>query len=295
MSIPCLVHYDLDGVVCAILLKYILKDVEYKPIGYNKIPDHADEFIFKHKKSVIADLNLDKQHYQNMLASKNNILYIDHHKSDPCFVSKDNVKVIINEKYCAAANIMKYFKDKVDFPESFKTLTYLANDYDLFKLKEKESSILNYIFWSRGFNQFFSMFQNGYNASIVKSFYKPYEHHQKIVSDYIKSSPQYEINDCYKTLMIFCNQYISDVTLVLPDYDIYLIISDSHKISVRTKEPHSLVKSFEIISGFDDIESAGCHEYAGGINLSKNLTSDDKIMSMYETILKTIVDTLIPF
>lgn len=284
--IQLVTHYDLDGAVCAILLKSFIPDLKVNSCGYNNLNDILDEFVFTNKKSIITDLSLDKHHFNNLFLSNNNILYIDHHKTSLEYKDKSNdkVKIYINDKFCAAANILKYFKDKHKFSESYKTLAYLTNDFDLWQLKEIESQILNYIFWERKFNAFCNMFKNGYDASIVNSFRPLFDKHQIEIDKYLKSCNQQTItHNSKKILFIYASKYISDISLKIPDYDYYFIISNLHKISIRSKD-QDLTTFIEKAQNKNFVNNAGCHELAGGITLNQNENEEELIDQYYELL-----------
>jgi len=228
-----------------------------------------------------------------MKMSKHDILYIDHHQSSLEFKdqSTDKLKIYINEKFCAAGNVMKYFKDKQKFSQAMKTLTYLTNDYDMWILKERESKILNYIFWTRKFNAFMKMFEKGYDSSIVESFRKPFEKHEDGIKKYFDKREKYEIdfNDDVKFLMIFADKNVSDVTLVYPDFDFYFIISDKYKMSIRCGEKYNFNNAIEKVDCIEGVESCGGHLHAGGLIIVKNMFNDSELVDFYYKLIETII------
>lgn len=283
-------HFDMDGAVCAILLNSFIPNLNVTAIGYNRLNDEMDEFIYKHKISIITDLSLDKHHINNMILSKNNILYIDHHKTSIEHKDKgnDKVKIHINEKFCAAGNVLKYFKDKQKFSESLKTLAYLTNDYDLWQLKEPESQVLNFIFWERKFNAFCKMFKDGYDANIVKSFLPAFDRQQLEIDKYLKACEQQEItHNGKRILFIVSPKYISDISLKIPDYDYYFIVADPLKISIRSKDV-CLTPMVEKMQQKSYVNTAGCHENAGGINLNR-AESDSELMDQYYELMEILI------
>jgi len=284
-------HYDLDGVVCAILLHSFIPNLSIVSTGYNRLNDIADEEIFNNKALIITDLALDKHHVNNLFLSNNKILWIDHHESSLPYkdLSNDKVKIYINPKFCGAGNVLKYFKDKQKFSEPLKTLTYLTNDYDMWQLKEVESRILNYIFWERKFNAFYKLFANGYDKSIVESFRPAYERKQDEIKRYLDSCDKYEFDsDNKKILLIFASKDVNDVTLTLPNYDYYFIVSDTHKISIRSKE-NDISTNLMTFEGQEFVESVGCHKLAGGINIRTAIKDSDELFDIYQKIIEGVI------
>lgn len=297
MSIPNLTHYDLDGICSSIVLNSILKDkggVTPIPVGYNRLNKVATTFIMKNKFGIVTDLNFTGELLDLILRYGFKCLYIDHHKT--FFNTEDfkGVNVYVNEKYCATANILTYFKNKgKQIDSSFKKLAYYANDYDMWILKEKQSQILNHIFWKMGFNTFYDMFRNGYDEKLCRSFENDFDTELKNAENYLKSCKQQEIKyESWKCLYITASKYIDKVTILFPDYDYYFIVTDVHKMSIRTTTGYSLEYAFKEISTFDGIESAGCHEFAGGVNLKENLTENicqDIFIKIMETVFEYVI------
>lgn len=285
--INLLTHYDLDGVVCYILLRSFIPRINCKPIGYDKLSDNIYQFIAMHSKSIITDLSLSQGDIDLIKRFNNNTLLIDHHETSLPFKDQETekFKVYINTKYCGAANVLKYFKGKQKFSESLKTLTYLTNDYDLWIHKEPESKILNYIFWQRGFNAFAEMFKNGYDEKIVQSFRAGYQREQDKKLEHLNNCEKYEFEENgKKLLLIFCLiGYTNDVSLTFPDYDYHVIISSQHKISVRCNNNHSLVEPFNTFKDTEWVDNIGCHKHAGGITFKTDLKEDD-LQEAYEVL-----------
>ncbi len=283
-------HYDLDGAVCAILLKTFIKQLVVKAIGYNTINDVLDEYIMNEKCLIITDLSLDEYHVRNMLASNNNILWIDHHQSSLEHKNKstDKVKIYINDKFCAAGNVLKFFKDKT-FSDSLKRLAYLTNDYDLWQLKEEESQILNYIFWERKFNSFVDMFKNGYDDTKVNAFKPLFKKYKQNIQEYFEKCEQYDVTLHDKRfLLIYANKYINEITLNYPGFDFYFIVSDRLKISIRSKDD-DLTPIFKSIESMTQINTIGGHKNAGGINLVDCFITNDEITDFYFELIEKII------
>lgn len=298
-----LTHYDLDGVCSSIMLRHFIGETKIISTGYNKIKLKFQDILNKQSKYIaITDLNFSLDMIEYMVKTNRKYLYIDHHKSVFKLDGLYNIDGIINQKFCATANILKYFKAKgKQCSENMKKLAFYANDYDMWILQTEESKIMNYIFWKNGFDYFLSNFKDGYNESIVNSFRKDYEKDQQYMKQYLENcqkdifSYKATIKD-YKCLMIYANKYISDISLVYPDFDYYFIISDSHKMSIRTKTENSLEESFKIIRQNENIETIGCHEFAGGINLKSDV-SDNACIDLFLNFIQIIVgnDEDIPF
>lgn len=289
-----LTHYDLDGVVSSIVLSKVIKNINIITTGYNAVNTKIKPFISEYKRSVISDIDIDEDTYKQLIQSDNDILYIDHHKKNYDVKSVNKLKAYVNEKYCASADILSFFKDKYSFDDNIKKLVRYTNDYDMWLLKTKESRILNFLFWKYGFNNFYEMFKDGYNNDIVVSHETEYDFEQLKIKEYVRKCDKYEVDEnCgYNVLFIYCDKYINDVTLVYPDYDYYFIVSEPYKMSVRNKTNVSLEVAFNQIKKLKYIETSGCHDFAGGINISKDC---DNLTDFYIEIVNTVMEFSLPF
>lgn len=288
-------HYCPDGVVCSILLKSFIKNLEVKAVGYNSLNDMFDETILTNKKVIITDISLDDYHVNNMFLSNNNILWIDHHQTSLLHKNKSNkkVKIFINEKFCAAGNVLKYFKDKANFSEELKRLAYLTNDYDLWQLKEEESEILNFIFWERKFNSFMSMFEKGYDESKINAFRPAFKNYKDGIITHFERCEKYDVTlNEKKILIIYTDKYINEVTINYKDFDFYFIISNMNKVSIRSAEI-DLTNGIKSVESLNGIESTGCHKNAGGINIAKSAfeTTEALVDFYYELIEKIVTNS----
>ncbi|MDD3049495.1 MAG: DHH family phosphoesterase [Bacilli bacterium] len=293
-----LTHYDLDGICSAILIRYFLGETKIIPTGYNKINENFQNLLNRNPShAIITDLNFNAQMINTLMNTNGKYLYIDHHKSNFKLPKESNVTFYIKEKYCAAANTLKYFKEKGKYiSDEIKQLAYYANDYDTWDLKTDESQIMNFIFWKRGFNEFLEMFKNGYNEKIIQTFRPDFYVEQENIKKYLENSKKEEFmyDEC-KCLVIYTSQYINDVTLFYPNYDYYFIIADSKKMSVRTKVDYYLASAFRTLEDLNEIEVVGCHELAGGINLRKELTEEQCTATWLKCMDIILTDKYIPF
>ena len=298
-----LTHYDLDGAVCAILIRSLYPEIKVKGIGYPKLSESLLALLQLQEPLIITDLSLALEDVDKIKASKVKTLWIDHHESSQYLknLSTDLFTTYVNTKFCGAANILKFFKGKREFSTELKRLAYYTNDYDLWIHKEIESSILNFIFWSRKFNSFIDAFASGYSESIVDSFREPYAKHMDQVKKHLAACDKYEFFEGKKSaLLIFTDKYISDVSSELPEYDFWFIVSDGHKMSVRCIDQYNLTKPFDSIKREVAVESCGCHKCSGGINLIPDKFDDNNDIMDYwigtaEFIMKSFNDPIPPF
>ncbi|MBO7043569.1 DHH family phosphoesterase [bacterium] len=292
-----LTHYDLDGVSSSIIISHFIKDIVPIPTGYNYLKKKATDFIIGQSQGIITDLNFNKELFDLIKKSKHKYLYIDHHKLDLDLSEYDTLTYYIDERFCATANILSYFKQRNKYTdnENIKKLAYYTNDYDTWLLKTEESQILNFIFWKVKFEKFFDMFKNGYNEKYVEENRKPFRDDYENARKYLDKCKKDEFKyDEIKCIMFYASEYQNLITIFYPNYDYYFIISDVHKMSIRTTTNISLEYSFKDIEKLEGVETAGCHDFAGGVNLCQSL-SEEEASAKYFRIMDIILQYTIRF
>lgn len=296
MTMELITHYDLDGASCAILLNSFIKNLNVKAIGYQGLKDTLQKYLKNFDSFIITDLSLDEEMVNQIVESKKKVLWIEHHETSLPFKDYSsnnfNLKTYINEKYCATANVIKFFT-RQKFSEELKTLAYLTNDYDTWKLKEEDSRVLNYIFWERKFQAFTKMFERGYDKRLVESFRPGYQRKQEEIYKYLDSCERHDVIEGNKRfLMIFAEQHISDVTLAYPYFHFWFIVSNKNKMSVRCDPRFDLSQAFKKLRDDDRIESAGCHKNAGGITIKPSkFKNDDKAIEYFLEIISIVMES----
>lgn len=295
-----LTHYDLDGVVCSILLKSFIDKIEIISTGYNRLNDIFKKVLKQDENLIITDLSLDEGQVNQFLNIRNKVLYIDHHESsrplsNNFMIDRRQTTIVHNVKFCASANLMKFFKEKgQQFSARLNQLVYFTNDYDMWSLKEETSKKLNFIFWKIGFDKFLEMFKDGFDQKLVDQFELDYQRHNKDIKGYLLNcqTDEVEFEGGVKCLIIFATKHINEVTIEYPNYDFYFIISNTRKISLRCNKPFDLIASCKYLSQMDCIESCGFHKHAGGVEIKPSYTLEDCLPEIIEYIYN---EALIPF
>ena len=291
-----LTHYDLDGVVSSIVVSNFIKDITPIATGYNFLNNKATSFILGQSQGIITDLNFSKELFDLIKKSKHKYLYVDHHKLGIDLSEYENLTYYIDERFSACANVLAYFKKRgKELDSNLKRLVYFANDYDMWHLQTEESQILNYMFWELKFDNFYNSFRNGYDEKLVEKYREPfradYENARKYLDECEKDEFEYDYNKC---LLIYAQKYQNHVTIFYPNYHYYFIIADVHKMSIRTTSGISLEYPFKDIEKLEGIETAGCHDFAGGVNLCQSL-SEEEASSKYFRIIDIILQYTIRF
>lgn len=280
-KINLMTHYDLDGVVCEILVRHAMPDkiTSTKMVGYNRMTETLKLLLEQSDFLIITDVSMDKERWKMICDAKIKILYIDHHETTIESMPKiipEHITHLIDQKYCASALVMKFF-GKEKYNKNQRLLTKYTNDYDMWILKHVESKILNHYFWECKAQSFYKRFKGGFDSEFVES-YKPYflEEQRKMVNHF-EACEKMEINDKLKALIITTSNFTGDVSEHFKDYDIYFIITSKLKLSIRVKNDLTIKFIINKLEEFEVVESCGGHSQAGGINLKENCSEDDML------------------
>lgn len=295
-----LTHYNLDGVVSHLLLKQVTKDLQMVACGYNKLPDKFNQVLNTDLPIIVSDLTLSQNDVLRLMKHQKKVLIIDHHKSSD-FINKElkfvksNITYYINTKFCASANVLKFFKSKYQFSNQFKKLAYLTNDYDLWQLREIESRILNFIFWKEGADKFLDLFKDGYQEKIIDSYRFGFTKYQNEITETLKTAHKEDIEfDGLKVLLIYTSKYVNEITLLYPDYDVFFIVTSDTKLSVRIGNGLNifLTDAMKHIADFECVESVGFYDRVGGITLDSHFLIENHLIDIIESICTELT---IPF
>lgn len=282
-----LTHYDLDGIVCYILLKNIFDIDRYYTCGYGKLSNRLDQIKsnYANENIIVSDFSLTKDQYELLEKLDKNLIFIDHHDSSILELSDKKINGIININYSASALVFHYFKNrfkKLSKYKGLKDLVYYTNFYDTWKTDTKEFNIgyqLNEILNMVGWNRFVEIYYNGFYGihNSVKSEIK------NRISDrakLIKSGSKYIFDDKDAILLIYndAEKIINDTTLVY-DFKYYFVVStELNKVSIRLKENNIALLMQRLFKDDDNVYNFGGHKHAGSFIL-KNM--DSKILEKY--------------
>lgn len=303
-----LTHYDLDGVVCNIILSLLFKNIKTYCCGYGKLDDKIDTIIRdykfdKPKALLITDFCLTVEHLKKLIKRGIKIIYIDHHIDSLPYKKTKKFKHYIDKNKSGALLTFEYFekrlskKYKEGVVEKVKTLVKLANDYDLWKLEDKRSYYINQLFWDYNFWRFRQRFRYGFKNFFSEEINK--------VKKYIKELKKYAYsterfvfpNDKKDAILIVDpeNKLANDATLIFKKFNFYFILRTSASdVSIRVRNVPEDLNVSEIMSEkFEDLdhifkkEDYGGHAKAAGFstkNIKKDETFNQIINLLYEAL-----------
>lgn len=257
-----LTHNDLDGVGCAVVLKYFMKNKLDKVwnVGYNKLSDVVREI--EPCTLFVTDLSLNQEdvNYLSEEFGDDKLFLVDHHEDS--YNLKIPFKNIISNEFCGTKLLYNKF-----IKSGFKATNYLhqfvtiVNDYDMWIHNNSKSMLLNDIFYEKGFYEFFEAVL--LNKLTKKDFEEAYIKRQDM-NVKVMNLPT-EVQGRFR--VVVCDDYslINTVSFIY-DEDYIFIITGEKKLSVRAKvDCRKMFEEFE----HDLLLSKGGHKTVGGFNFKE--------------------------
>jgi len=298
-------HYDLDGVVCHIILKTLFKKIKSYQCGYNeskkkatieRLISNAESFYESSvvKKLFITDFSLTKSELSKMIIYFDKVFLLDHHEdSKDLFLEGfyercgNKLKAVIDVEKSGSLLVYKMCQLKLEnklsrnsnLLESLKKLVVLANDHDLWIHKYYSSWGLDKIFWHYGWGGFVSRFSSGFSEfrDNERIFIKSMKDRQLL-----KIKEQKQINMDDEVLIVITNPGVrdsitGDLTLFQKGFKYYFVYQpDACKVSVRAAKETNTNLSRAMNSVFSEdefkkyVENFGGHKLAGAFMIHAN-------------------------
>lgn len=270
-------HGDLDGAVSLLCFLWTRPDatIEYEELFNNTIEDRL--VLYKEKTinkptTLVMDFSL-RETFLNFDIPE--FVFIDHHKRSEIFVKQfKNSKVVFKETTSNTALMYNTFlKENNNLTKDQKYLIALANDFDCYELKLKDSYDLNVLFWSEYRGNFCKFIED------YKLGFKPFTESQrrlienekylgcKLAESYQKFFGELKIKgQSYNTIAVIGEKYnLLAIDCLINKYDpdmFFFINIKTEKVNMRKKPS---IKDFNI-SDFAEkfCEGGGNSNSAGG-------------------------------
>jgi len=268
---------DLDGASSLLTLEWLLK-AQRLPYITTRVNDFRKTFLKwlethnlkSYEKVFILDLDISQDCLD--LVDHDNIVIIDHH--DTHYANRDKYKTattIIEECSSCAKLVYTKFKDLCQLSQHQQYLILLADDYDSYELKLKESYPLNIVYWSyQGdrFAKFKKDFQHGF-FGFTKFHNNIINFHEKRLENLKQTLEVFEAtipidNKPRKIVSAFADTCINEIAeYIISEHksDIGMVVNlKTNKVSLRkskTCDVHLGELSQKLLKG-------GGHEYAAG-------------------------------
>lgn len=284
-------HNDLDGAVSLLALMWSRPDAtfHYFPLNnldiIDKIKEHSSN-THNNPTTFVLDLALREEFIPYL--DKENVTFIDHHKSSERFADKFKKATILYKEYSSNALLTRkiFAKTSPELTDMQKMLIMLADDFDSYKLNFPSSYDLNILFWSQyrnKFSEFIKDYMNGFKAFTPEQT-RAINFIKKEAIDEASKVPIFigELNIANKKKRICAGlvdrivPQVMDILIKKHKPDVFFFINTkTEKVSIRqcTKE-----KPIDVGAFAEKICEGGGHEFAAGgkitplfMEITKNL------------------------
>ena len=299
MKIKLFTHSDLDGIGCAILMKYLYKDneldIEYCDYGNvnDKIKNFLNSNFSVYDKIFITDISVDEE-VANLIDSLSNIIQftlLDHHKTAGWLNKFSWAKVeefdsLINRK---TSGTLMLFRELFDLfqdqkledgtlycKNSIYAFVNLVNNYDTWYWKEvgndnpKKLNDLLYLYGRYLFIDKMLLSLVSESSTMTQEDLFILNIRQAEIDRYIEKKNKNIIKIELKGLnvgVVFAENYISEVGNKLcelnPDLDLVALVNMDYSVSYRT------IKENVDVSEFAKIFDGGGHKKSSGSPIDK--------------------------
>jgi len=231
-----IVHCDLDGSVCALILSQVYKNITILDTSFYKIDSIMESLDYTNYDYVfMTDISPTDIKLLNL---SDNIILIDHHESAIQANNPSKMHFVI-PGHCAAYLTKKFVKNYYGLElKHLDNLVKLCNDYDQWELKYPESKLLNdLMFYKYRPKKFRELFFDGRTTFT--------EEEQNWLNEREKEfEKRYEaltVFDCEKIkgCVVQSDQFINEICdrlLKIEGYDIVFCRNPYHgRVSIRHK------------------------------------------------------------
>ena len=291
-NIHIFTHNDLDGAgsLLALIWAFPEDKITYTTINNNTAANFTD-FINKdwgktlsnYDSVFITDLSLSEKHIP--VIDKDNVIFIDHHKSS-LNLKFDKAKSFIKLYSSCAMYIYNIFKNIIDINKKQKELLVYIDDYDSYTLNFKTSKDLNILYWdyySTSISTFLTDYSEGFvpftdlQKNII-SFNKQKLQKLTTTLNFYKTTTEIQSKKC-KIVSTFADKYINDIAVYMIEKhnaDIAIVVSlEQSRVSFRKR------KGLEVdVSALSQkLCDGGGHESASGGKITDNFLIFSKMFT----------------
>lgn len=203
-------HDDVDGIICASIIKRKMGDGIYIPSSPRMLPNHLSEIEVKNKKIFLADLSPNEEQAKTITESLNKlsrmgceIIWIDHH-SWPEKVKEDlssYAKIIVSPTISAAELVAKTLDAK---DEVIEKLVSIANDADSANYLTEDAMNINKAIRNKKRLQyvFEALSEGRINDEKILKWAKKESKNDEKIKEYVKTLPVLKTRSNYRYTII---------------------------------------------------------------------------------------------
>lgn len=205
--------YSLNGAIASTILQAYYKRCDTFPMSYRKpeetlrryleAPGNYDVVIFTN----IAPLTSRENYHKG----KTPVVIFDHHENANGWKNFENPNYHVNQDYSGAKMVYMYYRRFMADLERFEDLAKIADDFELWKLKDFRSFHFNTLFWKAGsFYEFMQRWSNGGPLALTKGEKDILSKHVEAWKKFYEELPQLELE--FNGRFITANEFQSEIS-----------------------------------------------------------------------------------
>lgn len=234
-------HNDLDGVSCGVLTKRFIRDVDNIFCNYNEIdPILMDADTSRYDQILITDMSPSKRAFESVLGEIE-IIVIDHHESSKWLT--EMTETIHDTTKCATLLTYEWLRDSGYDVSQYEDLAECVNDFDMWRLKRKDSLQMNILFMKLGVDRYLDRFSRrpylGFTLDEQMIVDLETERRDKYINAASKSGFAMKDQDGLDVFVVFAEEYSSELgNHIIKDLEMdYVVIINMQrkKVSLRSR------------------------------------------------------------
>lgn len=241
--------YSLNGAISAIILKHYYPRCDTFFASYKKQDELLRRFI-EAKKSydcVVFTNFAPTQSREAFLNAGVPFVIFDHHENANWWKSTNNRDFHVNQDYSGAMMVYMYYVRMMADLDCFKDLAIIADDFELWKLKDFRSFHFNTLFWKApSMTAFMTRWKNGGPFALTEDEKTCLKNHVQNWKKFYEELPQYPLE--FNGRFITTNEYFAEISKQMDLEGVnYFIIYNPKSNYITIRSCNALINCAEVL------------------------------------------------
>ena len=205
--------YSLNGAISSIILKNYYPNCDTFPFSYRKPEEAIRRYLEAYGNyDVVIFTNIapltSRETFTN---GKLPVVIFDHHENANWYKTLGNPDYHVNQDYSGAMMVYMYYRRFMADLERFEDLAKIADDFELWKLKDFRSFHINTLFWKAdGIYSFIKRWFKGGPIALTEGEKKMLSEHVEAWKKFYEELPQLEME--FNGRFITANEFHSEIS-----------------------------------------------------------------------------------
>ena len=205
--------WSVNGAISSVILKAYYPSCKTVFMSYRK-PDEMTRTMIEEsdKIDVVIFTNIAPTQSREYVKNFNKpVVIFDHHENANWWKSLGNKDYHVNQDYSGAMMVYMYYKRWMADIERYETIATLADDFELWKLKDPRSFHFNTLFWkAESPYAFMKRWSSGGNLALTQSEKDLLSAHVKEWKKFYEELPQLKLG--FNGRMTTANEYHAEIS-----------------------------------------------------------------------------------